>query len=360
MKFAYITRADISANSAQARQITCMSKALNDRLAHEFILISAGSNSVGDFKHKKLKTEKSTKLRYLEACLYGMFGNFKYIFTREVAVAFCACMVGKQVTLEVHRDPVGFLPNILMSQLRKFENFKLVTISDALSEYMVITFNFPPNRVLTAHDGVFIEDYQDIRLNQKKLMRKELKIPHNEKLIVHTGSLYKGGAELFGYSLMREPFGPMLFLHVGGTKAECNYWTDFYKAKNIHNVLFRPHTSFEKIKKYQSCADALFYMSVSESPIHWCTSPLKIFEYMASKVPIIASIAGSVGEVLNDNNCFPYEVENKLSIPNAVERLFSNEKRAYRLSLNAFEEVSKKYRWEIRIERILKFIVVKI
>lgn len=358
MNFAYITRADISAKSAQARQISCMSKSFHDCLGQKFILVSAGSNAAIDFNHKILRTQKSSKLRYLEACLIGVLGNFKYVYTREVAVAFFACLVGKKVTLEVHRDPVGFLPKMLMSQLRKFPNFKLVAISDALAKYMIKTFDFSKEKVLTAHDGVFVEDYQNSRLSQKEHLKKELQIPVHEKLIVHTGSLYKGGAELFGYAVMPELFGQLLFLHIGGSSDECNYWTDFYKEKNIHNVLFRSHTSFEEIKGYQLCADALFYMSVPESPIHWCTSPLKIFEYMASKTPIIASTAGSVGEVLNEDNCFPFAIDNKLSIANAVESLFSNEKRSELRSQVAFEEVLKKYRWETRVENILKFSAV--
>ena len=244
MKFAYITKVDISAKSAQARQISSMSKAFNDSLGQDFILVSAGSNQEIDFNHKTLKIKKSSKLRYLEACLIGIFGNFKYVFTREIAIAFCACLVGKKVILEAHRDPIGFLPKMLMMQLKKFSNFKLVAISNALSTYMIRTFKFPIERVCTAHDGVFLEDYQDSRLRQKECLREELQIPDHDKLIVHTGSLYKGGAELFGYAVKPKSFGRVLFIHIGGSVTECNDWANFYKAKNIHNVIFRPHTSF--------------------------------------------------------------------------------------------------------------------
>ena len=58
MKFAYITKVDISAKSAQARQISSMSKAFNDSLGQDFILVSAGSNQEIDFNHKTLKIKK--------------------------------------------------------------------------------------------------------------------------------------------------------------------------------------------------------------------------------------------------------------------------------------------------------------
>ena len=81
---------------------------------------------------------------------------------------------------------------------------------------------------------------------------------------------------------------------------------------------------------------------------------------MASQVPIIASTAGSVGEVLNEDNCFTFEIDNKLSISVAVESLFSNPKHAQQISHSAFEEVTKKYLWQTRVEHILKFSAVKI
>ena len=41
--------------------------------------------------------------------------------TREIAIAFCACLVGKKVILYIHRDPIGFLPKMLMMQLKNFQ-----------------------------------------------------------------------------------------------------------------------------------------------------------------------------------------------------------------------------------------------
>ena len=158
---------------------------------------------------------------------------------------------------------------MLMMQLKKFSNFASSHFKRPINLYDK-DFKFPIERVCTAHDGVFLEDYQDSRLRQKECLREELQIPDHDKLIVHTGSLYKGGAELFGYTVKPRSFGRLLFIHIGGSVTECNDWANFYKAKNIHNVIFRPHTSFEMIKKYQSCADALLYVCtrITDSLVH--------------------------------------------------------------------------------------------
>lgn len=354
MTLTYITRADTSASSAQARQISSMARAFNDILGDQFALVSAGSQINTIKNHRPLRTKSFPKFRYVEACLVAASSDVKRVFTREVAVAFCACLAGKSVALEAHRDPVGFFSPLLLRLLKRFSNFRLVCISNALAEYMKIFFGFPAARILVAHDGVFLQDYESVQPMEKSDFIRELQIPHHKKLIVHTGSLYKGGGDLFRHAVASQNFNDILFLHIGGSEGECNYWTDFYKRNNYGNVLFRSHKSFEDIKRYQVCADALFYISVPSSPIHWCTSPLKIFEYMASKTPIIASTAGSVGEVLNESNCFPYDLEDVTSISRAVEDVFGSSQRAEARAQTAFNEVCDKYRWEIRVKKILE------
>ena len=82
------------------------------------------------------------------------------------------------------------------------------------------------------------------------------------------------------------------------------------------------------------------------------TSPLKLFEYMAARRPIVASDLPSIREILRDH-------ENALLVPpadvsamaRAIEQLLSDPALADRLSNGALQEVPK-YAWSRRAEQL--------
>ena len=58
--------------------------------------------------------------------------------------------------------------------------------------------------------------------------------------------------------------------------------------------------------RFQFKADLLFYPLSYENKLYKYTSPLKLFEYMSTGIPIIASTIGSIGEVVDENSVFSF------------------------------------------------------
>ena len=170
------------------------------------------------------------------------------------------------------------------------------------------------------------------------------------KLIVHTGSLYKGGAKLFG-EIANNP--ELLVLHVGGTQLEIDYWTNHYKE--MTNIVLLPHQDEYFVRDLQMTADLLLYLNVKSSPIYWCTSPLKMFEYMSTGKPIIAAGTGSITEILSERNAFIFDPETPGDLKKNLEFAIQNKKEASKRSLVALEDVKKNYNWRLRAERIIKY-----
>ena len=83
-------------------------------------------------------------------------------------------------------------------------------------------------------------------------------------------------------------------------------------------------------------------------------SPLKLFEYMAAGVPIVATDLPSIREILqHDRDVWLVPPENPESLGRGISTLLQNRDRATRISRSAKERV-KRYTWSKRAEGILK------
>ena len=98
--------------------------------------------------------------------------------------------------------------------------------------------------------------------------------------------------------------------------------------------------------------DALVIPFPDEPHYALYASPLKLFEYMASGRPIIASDLPALREVLNDRNSLFFKPDNAADLARAVKMLKSSQMLGYHLSQQALADV-KNYTWDKRAQRIL-------
>ena len=352
-KLHYITRVDLGSNSAQSHQIKCMARSFSKLMSNDF-LISAftmqslkieGKNELGKLINKQV----SVALYTLSKSLFGVNTLF---YTRDIIVAFCAVITGSHGIYEMHSALNGVVPRIIFRLLIRSPNFKIVVISKALMEYIVNHFSCDPEKITIAHDAVEISEFEEVRLLDKELLRCELGLPKNKKIILHTGSLYKGGAEHFGTcaSIATE----CLFVHVGGGEKECEFWREHYLSCGIQNIEFRSHVNHLIIKKYQHVADILFYITTRSSDIYWCTSPLKLFEYMASLKPIIASNIGSISEIIDEETAFCFDPDVIGSLERATKDCLYNIRSYEKRIQRNYEKILAEYNWDARVQKILK------
>lgn len=83
-------------------------------------------------------------------------------------------------------------------------------------------------------------------------------------------------------------------------------------------------------------------------------SPIKIFEYMASGTPIIASRLAQLSEILrHEENALLVAPEDPTALTLALKRLMDDPKLGRRLSATAQEEARAKHSWDARLAAIL-------
>ena len=117
---------------------------------------------------------------------------------------------------------------------------------------------------------------------------------------------------------MCKKINDMTFHLVGGLKEDIEYWKNYSKLLNLDNIYFYGFVSPKESIKYRNSFDiflAPYEKKVSifgsnESDTSKFMSPLKIFEYMSHKKPIIASDLPVIREVLNESNSLLVECDN--------------------------------------------------
>jgi glycosyltransferase involved in cell wall biosynthesis len=153
---------------------------------------------------------------------------------------------------------------------------------------------------------------------------------------------------------------PELEFHIaGGSSNDIERLTSNDKPAN---VVFHGRLAPSNVASFlKSCEILLapYQQKVSTTPdgngdIAAWMSPLKIFEYMASCRPLIATRLPVIQEILTDNvNALLVEPENVCEWVKAVKRLSGDNSLRHRLAATANEDLCSRYSWKSRAEKIV-------
>lgn len=140
---------------------------------------------------------------------------------------------------------------------------------------------------------------------------------------------------------------------IGGVGKELDKANKYINSQNIRNVKLLGHKSQYEIYKYYSESDILVLpMSGKEIHTQKYASPNKLFEYMASGKPIIASNLDSINEILTDGkDSVLFEPDNSDDLTNKIKLLVENTHFRFRLGENA-KKLSENFSWEKRVLKI--------
>jgi len=276
------------------------------------------------------------------------------VYSRDPALFFFGKFsTRKKCILEVHTKPAIRL----MRRIRKLQ-IDIIVITNGLKD-MLVSGGISKKRILVAHDGVdsneFVESY-----GTKKKLRELLTLPQSANIIAYVGKLQtmgksKGVEQLItAFGIVHASQSSAHLLLVGLNDDEFEAVKSLMQNASIPTDAYTlvGHVTHEHVPKYLAASDVLVMNYPNTEHYARCMSPMKLFEYMASKRPIIATRLPSIEEVLNEKNAILVEPDNPESLADVIQNMPHD---ATNRAEQAFHDVQQ-YTWDKRAESILSLI----
>lgn len=275
-----------------------------------------------------------------------------FVFSRCLKTSVLCALRGIPTAFEAHssmRDS-GRITARLLTIAARLPAFRgIVAITGALREE--IAGIAPSISVLVEHDAV---QARNLASEAWRIGTREAPVR-----VGYFGHLYPGkGAEMILPLAQRLP--ELQFEVVGGDAASVEMWRG--KAAGLTNIAFRGFISPAEVAARMLECDILIAPYQRKVGLaggaggdlaRWM-SPLKLFEYMATGRPLVASRLAALEEVLiGGENCELAEPDSVDEWEAALRRLTGDPERARAIAARALADVREHHTWDGRARRIL-------
>lgn len=274
-----------------------------------------------------------------------------FYFTREPMVAWWLGRFEVPTVLEVHDLPHAYIDRVLLVRASCLRSVIFVI---AITEHLrndLVAIGVSDKKVIVLHDGV---DLDCAEMVSEEVARQQLGVSLDKQVVVYTGqlSIEKGVDTLVrAASLVPE----VLFFIVGGQEKDIQWLRSLATNSGAKNVFFIGHVAPKVSRFYQVASDLLVVPQSGKSA--WSsryTSPLKLFEYMASGRPIVATAVPCIMEVVeHGRTAWLVRPDDPHALAQGIRYVLENEELSKHLAHHALASVEK-FSWVRRAESIIR------
>lgn len=224
----------------------------------------------------------------------------------------------------------------------------VIATTPITKEELTKRFNLPDKKVLLEPNGVDLTHHTSV---SRADARKQLGIPLDTSLVLYVGRVLGWkGIDILPQVAEKLPGVTIGFLGATSEEYERIIGTS---GKPVVFYGSRPHA---EVETWLAAADACLVIGTPRDEYSYrYTSPMKVFEYLGSGRPIIASATPALQGVLAEGECFYFTPDSVESLVSAISECLSNTATADSMATRGVEK-AKEHTWKKRAERIARFI----
>ncbi len=280
--------------------------------------------------------------------------DFDVLYTRTPELLPYVTSLGIPVIIELHR-----IPRIGRGRfLRLLRSCKLIVALTSPMRQELIDMGVSDVPVIVEGDGVDLHDFE--ALPSAKDTRTSLGVTEKTPLIVYAGQLKsmglsKGIPELMSaLELLQERGLEFRAVIAGGPDAEKEKFMASMSDDLRPLVNFTGYIAHDKIPTLLIAADILVYPAPKSNHVFYQrdTSPLKLFEYMAAGIPIVAADLPPLHDAVDSSMVTFCETGSGESLGEAIRIALDHPEDSMKKAKLARTHVEQ-FTWEKRMERIL-------
>lgn len=283
--------------------------------------------------------------------------RFDILYVRNYFCVLAAYAVGLDFVLESHRLLEQHYPNRARAVRRMHRRKRIagVVTNGALVSNAFHALGFPPDRVLTAHNGFDPEDLEPDRSREQA--RRALGLPSADRIVFYGGHLQPHkGVHIFIDLAWQTP--DVRYVLAGGTERDLDWFQRLMAPHHLGNIRLLGWQPPHELVNYLYAADVLI-IPPSSAPLsrHGRTTyPMKLYTYLATGRPIVAPRTPDLAEVIRDGETgFLVEPDNPRQAGDIIHRIVQDGMLARRIGAAARDD-ARRFTWRSRARQILSFL----
>jgi|GEM_PF-5753149 len=300
----------------------------------------------------KIREVKSSKLLVIAWKLAKMVPETQqFAYCREPRLFFCF-FVFRTLLLRRHPMYIFEILDIHEVLIDKWTTVfavniahLVIAITPPLGKY-VKTLQYKKSNIIVSPDGVNIDQ---VNKAIPKDLYTSIGISNMNPVALYSGSLqkWKGVDTILGAAELAPDIN---FVIVGGKEDEIA----FLKKTSPKNIFFTGYVKSEEVFSYTKSANILLLPNKKTLEVSvFYTSPLKLFEYMATGKPIVFSNLPAMREILQDGiNGFAFESEDNIDLVKVIREVLKDTQVAKKIASRSLEQ-SRDYSWDNRVKSII-------
>jgi len=288
-----------------------------------------------------------TFIRALRLWLKRRSSESAVLFTRDQFFAERFAKTSWHIALEVHDISQGFFKK--HPRLAKNVDLFVMTNSWKKHEAVRVWGETVKEKIIALPNAIDIKAYQD--MDSVSEARQKLGWDQERYYAVYTGHFYnwKGAYVLADASQQLDDRYCIVLL--GGIKEDFAKMKAYVATHALKHILLIPYVPQDQVRTYLAAANCLVLPNSGKSwHSRFTTSPIKLWEYLAAKRPVVASDLPAIRELVTEREVYFVPPDNTKALAKAIQLLAQGDSKR----VNAGFVLAAANDWETRAKRLIE------